>query len=84
MMNDYNDPKFWTKVPLEDIKTPKTNKMCVGQRFWAVTDDNCVLFFKGHSPQYNHSEAILKRIRPDCRVEYIEMAYVQHDCRDFV
>lgn len=56
--------------------------MCMGGRWWAVTDNNEVLFFDGYySPQCNSNEAIVSRIgcgfgAPPTKPVYIPMAFI--------
>lgn len=86
--SDYNNKKYWKKVPLDEIKTPRVGKICYGASYWSVTEDNCVLFYRGHSPQCNNNEycaeSIRKKIHPTCRLEYIEMAFIDHNCEDYI
>lgn len=80
--------KDCTKVPLEKLKTPKAGRLCYGPSWWTVTDDNCVLFYKRFSPQCNAdrrcAESIRDRLYPGLRVEFVEMAFIEHDCHDYV
>lgn len=81
---NYDDPKQWKKVHKDIITTPKSNTLCMCDKWWAVTKDGYVLFFKGHSPQYNSNKEVVQRIRPDCTVEFISVAYLPHKCSDYV
>lgn len=82
-MSDYSK-KPWIKIPLDEITTPQNGRMCLTHCWWAVTEDDCVLFFKTHgSPQCNTRRAIIERIRPDCRAVFIEVAFVPHNCNDY-
>jgi hypothetical protein len=75
MTENYNDAKRWKKVPLAEVQRFAPGKRCVAPSWWAVTDDDHVLYFKGCSPQRNTVKAIVERIRPDCRAVFIEHAF---------
>lgn len=82
--NDY-DRAPWIKMPLSELITPKPGRICVGARWWAVTDDGCVLFWRSHrSPQCNAVREVVERIRPDLTPQFVEMAFVPHRCSDYV
>jgi len=71
----------WIKMPLAELTTPAPGRMCMGPRYWAVTPDECVLFYRSHgSPQCNTNSAIVERIRPGLEVRYVPMAFVPHRC----
>jgi hypothetical protein len=78
------DTKPWIKMPVDELVTPKAGKICKGPAWWAVTPDNCVLFFKSYnSPQCNQQKAIVERIRPGLEAREIPMAYLPHRCEDY-
>jgi len=80
---DY-DKAPWIKMPVAELTTPTPGRLCMGPRYWAVTPDNCVLFYKAHySPQCNVNEEIVHRVRPGLEVRHIPMAFVPHRCSDF-
>jgi hypothetical protein len=82
--SDYNAAP-WIKMPIAELVTPKPGRLCKGPSFWAVTPDECVLFFEDYSsPQSNTNRAIVERIRPGLEVRFIEMAFVPHRCEVFV
>ncbi len=85
-MKDYT-VKPWVKMPLETLKTPSNGKLCYLGSWWCVTPDQCVLFYRG-SPQCNGdercAESIRARIHPDCTLVFVEVAYIPHDCHDYV
>lgn len=69
------------KVPIENILSPLTNGGCnftiLKNRYWNVTKDNCVLFFKGYSPQCNINKSIVERNCPkNTGVKLIDLAYI--------
>jgi len=62
-------------------------------RYWHVTEDNCILFYLGHnhksySPQCNHNKKIIEhyaaRYPWKTRAELIENVFAPHDCSDFI
>ena len=85
-MKDYTQ-KPWVKMPLSKLKTPRNGAICYPSSWWCVTPDQCVLFFRG-SPQCNANrdvaESIQARIHQGCTVEHVEVAYLDHDCSDYV
>ena len=58
-------------------------------RWWAVTENDEVLFFDGYfSPQCNLVESIVERLgsgfdAPDTAPKFIEMAFLPHRCSDY-
>lgn len=78
-MTDYSQ---YTKVPISKITDPigKDVVQLYHNYWWSVTDDNCVLFFRGKTPQCNMSknicERITKQFHPECKVKQIPLAYV--------
>lgn len=80
----------WIHVPVDDITTPKSGRICMGPRWWKVTDENCVLFFEAYtSPQCNPSKSVVESSgkgydAPQTKPVFIEMAFIPHDCRDYV
>jgi hypothetical protein len=83
-----SDPRF-VRVPLSDITTPKSGRICMGERYWAITPENEALFFKLRpsstgSPQCNSNRSIVERLLPEgCRVEFVPMAFLPHRCSDY-
>lgn len=83
-MSEYDKPK-WIKVSVDDLTTPKPGRICKGPAWWAITDDGFALFYKSmSSPQCNADKRIVERVRPDCTPRFIEMAFVDHNCGDYV
>lgn len=75
----------WIYMTLEDLKTPKPGRLVFGPRWWAVNERNEVLFFRSYgSPQCNKVREIVERIRPGLRTEYVEIAFIPHNCSDYV
>jgi hypothetical protein len=80
----YSDHAF-LRIPLKEIKTVRSGKICYPESWWAVTPDDQVLFFTGQNyftPQCNNNKSITERIMPTgCRAEWIEMAFIPTDDR---
>lgn len=64
--------------------------MVIGPRWWAVTDDGCVLFFKSHgSPQCNVDKRIVEHLLVrqdypgDPTPQFVELAFLPHRCSDY-
>jgi len=83
----------WILVPLSDITTPKEGRICYSSRWWLVTSNNEVLFYKSYnSPQCNGnkklSEYLAGRISKEIEdsnltCQFIDMAFIPHDCGDY-
>lgn len=90
--------KDYKKVPIEKataIPDREDFYQLYKNRYWQVTEDNCVLFYlghnhKGYSPQCNQSKSTAeymakKNIYPwKTRAELIENVFIPHDCEDYV
>ena len=84
--------KDFKKVPiLEATSIPDKNGFyeLYKNRYWEVTEDDCILFYKGISPQCNSNKVIVegllkKNIFPNSRAELIENVWVSHDCQDYI
>lgn len=79
---DY-DKAPWRKVSVEDLTTPKPGRLVMGGRWWAITKDGFALYYKT-SPQCNSNKAIVEKILPDCTPQWIELAFEDHRCSDYV
>jgi hypothetical protein len=79
----------WILAPLADITTPKPGRICYGPRWWAVTENDEVLFFDRYSsPQCNANKAIVDRLgsgfdAPETTPKFVEMAFLPHQCSDY-
>jgi hypothetical protein len=82
MALNLND-KHFKKVPIAEITTPKAGKICKGGA-WYVTDGENVFQYKGTSWQCNANKDVVKHLYPNEQIIYIEMAFVEHNCRDYV
>lgn len=77
---DYNKAP-WIKMPIAELITPKAGRICKAPSWWAVTEDDCVLFYKSYgSPQCNTDKRIVEYIVPGCRAVFIETAFAPHGC----
>jgi len=86
--------KDFKKVSIEKVTTiPDKNGFyeLYKNRFWTVTEDNCILFYKDRAPQCNSNKSITesftdyyKSIFPNCRTELIENVWLSHDCQDYI
>ena len=74
----------FTKIPIaEIIKIPNDGEtvQLYKNRWWAVTEDDCILLFKEHSYQCNTNINIMERVlqsktHPGVKVQFIETAYI--------
>jgi hypothetical protein len=80
------------KVPITKLTAiPENNGFYELRKnyYWVVTEDDCVLFYKGSSPQCNSSKAVvdnwgIKRdVFKNSRTMLIENAWMPHDCSDY-
>lgn len=80
----------WIKIPIEDITTPKMGRICYTDRWWVLTPNNEVLFYKSYtSPQCNINKAVidhalLKLHAEGCTAQFLPVAYLPHRCSDYV
>lgn len=85
-MKDLNKPPY-TKMKISDLQTPKPGRLVYGPSWWIVTDDDCVLFFRKHSPQCNSNKLVSEHLRdklyPGLEVRFIEHAFLPHSCSDY-
>lgn len=75
--------KHITKVPIEKATKPFDGAIVIANRYWIVIDD-CILFYRKHSPQCNSQlavvESIKKRLYPDAEIRFLECVYREHNC----
>ena len=80
----------WILVPVSDITTPKQGRLVYGPRWWAVTENDEVLFFDTYvSPQCNSNKQIVERLgkgfdAPITEPRFIEVSFIPHRCSDYV
>ncbi len=73
-----------TCVPVEKATKPFDGGVVLCDRWWIVREE-CVLFFRGVSPQCNANESITLRLRdrlyPGADVRFLPTVYVSQDSR---
>lgn len=80
----------WIRMSMDEVTTPKSGRICYTDRWWVVTRNNEVLFYKSYtSPQCNHNKAVvdhaLRNIQiVECTVQFIPVAFIPHRCSDYV
>lgn len=80
----------WILAPVSDITTPQQGRICYGPRWWCVTENDEVLFFDTYgSPQCNMHKELVERLgrgfgAPATTPRFIEMAFLPHNCGDYV
>ena len=52
----------YLKIPISEIEFPACGYVCYPESYWLITDDNCVIFYNGISPQCNTNYKIAKMI----------------------
>ena len=78
------------RVALNDLQTPKDGRLVYTNRWWAVTSEGEALFYCGenrrsNSPQCNVNREIVERMCPEgCRAIHVPIAYLDHDCHDYI
>jgi len=85
-------PEDFTKTPIAvATRVPATGQFCeiLRNHYWAVSEDDCILTYKGHSRQCNSNEAIVQRIiagdhHPGVKVQFLPLVFLPHDCRDYI
>ena len=78
----------FTKIPIEEVLQPPAKEGCfdvLKDRYWGVTNDGCILLYKGYARQCNSSKEIAEKVcgitnHPATSVRFIKTAYLPHDC----
>lgn len=79
----------WIYVPLSDLITPKAGRICLGPRWWAITENKEALFYKYYgSPQCHQQKEVVDRVFKHPKGEpyeavFLEAAFVPHRCSDY-
>ena len=71
---------MYLKVPIDEILMPLQDRICYNPRYWLVTEDNCVLFYNGHSPQCNTNYQIAQTLSDKglkLEVRLLPMVYLE-------
>jgi len=78
----------WILASVTNITTPKPGRVCYGPLWWAVTENDEVVFFDNYrSPQCNINKAVVASLchgfdAPVTKPRFIEMAFIPHRCTD--
>jgi hypothetical protein len=76
----------WILAPVEDITQPSDGRVCYADRWWAVTENREVLFFRSYdSPQCNKLKIVAERLgkgfnAPETTLVFINMAFIPPSC----
>jgi hypothetical protein len=82
-------PEDFIRMPLAELTAPKEGRICMTGRWWLVTKDDHVLFYKSYaSPQCNFNKEIAERIGSlppyeGTRAVLVPAAFVPHKCSDY-
>lgn len=79
--HDY-DRAPWRKVPIAEVTTFKPGCTCLAPSYWAVTPDECVIFYESrrHSaPQRNTNPEVVRHLHPTLAIRLIEQAYAPRE-----
>jgi hypothetical protein len=76
----------YKRVPMAEITTPPSGTVMVYKdHWWAVTENDEVLLWDGHSPQCNVNKSIVERLSPEgCRPVFIPVAFKRINPSDYV
>ena len=74
--------EWFKKVKVEDLTNSRLYDVVqlYHDYWWVVTEDNCVLFYRGNSPQCNPNKELCEsflRKHPECHCEQIPLAFVK-------
>jgi len=80
-------------LKIKDVVIPPTQAgffMILTDRWWVVTSEEEIMVYKNTSPQCNkeHSIALTfignKRYPEGCRLIYLPIVYLDHNCNDYI
>jgi hypothetical protein len=78
----------YIRMKVSDLTTPQAGRSVMLDHWWLVTDDDEVLFYKHiTSPQCNTNRSIVERLGTKeikTTPRYIPIAYLPHNCQDYV
>jgi hypothetical protein len=82
------DPKDFKKIPIADVtKVPDQSGTydIIVDSWWCVTEDDCILIYKGFSRQCNSDKAIAEHFipmegHPATKVVQLKAAFFPHSC----
>lgn len=66
------------KVPIRYLEKPQSGLIfAYDNRFWEITEDDCLLFYNGSQPQCNSNESIVGCLKhPTHSIGFIKNIYV--------
>ena len=75
------DPKDFIRMPLSRLTTPHDGDTVYTNRYWQLTADNEVLFYRRYSsPQCNSNKRIVERLGghdfPGSTIVFVPVAYL--------
>ena len=77
-------------MTLSELGTAQEGRICYADRWWEVTADDHVLFFRTYtSPQCNRNRAVIDRPSlaqkelGETHPVFVPFAFVPHDCSDY-
>ena len=83
----------WILAPISDIITPKNGRICYCDRWWFITENDEVLFFRSYSsPICNSYLDVMNKLGnnfnpPNITLKitpkFIETAFIPHSCDDY-
>ena len=73
----------YTKLSILELTTHKAGKICKGAA-WYVTDGENVFLYKSKSLQCNLNKAVIEHLYPNEQYIYLEIAFINHDYRDYI
>jgi hypothetical protein len=76
----------YIRMPVRELTTPHEGRKCMLDRWWHVTENDEVLFYKGYySPQCNSDKSVVEHLTiAGCHAVFLSVAYVPHRCSDYV
>ncbi len=82
----------FTRIPLQEvIKVPNKSGTyhLVTNSYWAISEDDCILLYKGFSRQCNVYKDIVERIikskeHPGVKVKFLKSVFLPHRCEDYI
>ena len=84
-------PTDFTKIKISEATSiPEDGGFyeLVKANYWCVTEDDCILIYKGHSRQCNSNITIAEKLvsfkdHPAVKVVFIENVWVNHNCSHY-
>lgn len=82
----------FTKISIEDATSiPEKDGFykILRNRYWQTTDDDCILLYKGFSPQCNKHKSIVESIMkkqtksPATNIKFLDKVFLKIDPQDY-